>query len=100
MDESKKNKWTRRLEAVKDYLLAAVPDATLQVKVHDGDLSWQVQVTRAHQLVHEVWIKRRFLDDDDSNPGVVTALTVWGLAAKIKINGISPVTVDTQGLST
>jgi hypothetical protein len=100
MHESKKDKSTRRLEAVKGYLLAAFPDATLQVKALDDDLSWQIQVIRAHQLVHEVWIRQPFLDDDDNNPGVVTALTVWGLAAKMKMNGTSPVTVATPGLST
>jgi hypothetical protein len=93
MDESEKDKWTRRLEAVKGYLLAAFPDDELHVKAHDGDLSWQIQVIRAHQLVHEKWIRRRFLDDDGSNPGVVTALTVWGLAAKMKMNGTRPTRV-------
>jgi hypothetical protein len=98
MDESKAKR-DRRVEAVKRYLQAAFPDATLQVKAHDGDLSWHIQVIRAHQVVHEVRIMRSFLDDEDSNPDPVAVLTLWGLAAKMK-SGPSSVTVGTRGVST
>ena len=99
VDESKAQR-DRRVEAVMGYLQAAFPDATLQVKAHDGDLSWHIQVIRAHQGVHEVRIMRSFLDDEDSNPDPVAVLTLWGLAAKMKLNGPRPVTVGTRGLST
>lgn len=95
-DEKKR---ARRLEAVKDYLLAAFPDDTLQVKPQDGGLRWDIEVVRRSRAVHEARVTRRFLDDEDNNPDPVTALTVWGLAAKMKMNGTSPVTVDTPGLS-
>jgi hypothetical protein len=99
MDESK-SKRDHRIEAVKGYLLATFPDDELQVKAHDGDLSWHIQVVRVHQVVHEARVLRRFLDDEDSNPDPVAALTLWGLAAKMKMNGTRPVTISTRGLST
>ena len=99
MDESK-SKTDHRIEAVKGYLLAAFPDDEIQVKAHDGDLSWHIHVVRAHQVVHEARVLRRFLDDEDSNPDPVAALTLWGLAAKMKMNGTRPVTIGTRGLST
>ncbi len=88
------------LEAVKGYLLAAFPDDKLQVESYDGDLSWHITVIRAYQVVHETWVTPPFLDDEDSNPDPVAALTLWGLAAKMKMNATSPVTVGIQGLST
>ncbi len=99
MDESK-SKRDHRIEAVKGYLLATFPDDELQVKAHDGDLSWHIQIVRVHQVVHEARVLRRFLDDEDSNPDPVAALTLWGLAAKMKMNGTRPVTISTRGLST
>ncbi len=99
MDESK-SKRDHRIEAVKGYLLVAFPDDELQVKAHDGDLSWHIHVVRAHQVVHEARVLRRFLDDDDSNPDLAAALTLWGLATKMKMNGTRPVTIGTRGLST
>jgi hypothetical protein len=98
MDESK-SKRDHRIEAVKGYLLAAFPDDELQVKAHDGDLSWHIQLIRAHQVVHEARVLRRFLDNEDSNPDLVAALTLWGLAAKMKMNGPRPVTIGTRGFS-
>lgn len=97
MDESKRD---HRIEAVKRYLLAAFPDDELQVKAHDGGLSWHIQVVRAHQVVHEARVRRPFLDDEDSNPDPVATLTLWGLAAKMKMSGTRPVTISTRGLST
>jgi hypothetical protein len=99
MDESK-SKRDHRIEAVKGYLLAAFPDAELRVKAHDGDLSWHIQVVRAHQVVHEARILRRFLDDEDSNADPVAVLTLWSLAPTMKMNGTNPVTVSKRGLST
>ncbi len=99
MDESK-SKRDHRIEAVKGYLLAAFPDDELEVKAHDGDLSWHIQVVRVHHVVHEARVLRRFLDDEDSNPDPVAALTLWGLAAKMKMNGTRPITISTRGLST
>ncbi len=100
MIDKSKDKRNSRLETVKGYLLAAFPNDKLQVESYDSDLSWHIKIIRAYQVVHEAWVTRPFLDDEDSNPDPVAALTLWGLAAKMNMNGTSPVTVGTQGLST
>ena len=87
-----------RFKAVKGYVQAAFPKHEVHSKAYENDNPWIIKVARAsHQVVHEVWIMRHFLDD---HPDPVATLRLWGLAAKMKMNGANPVTVSTTGLST
>jgi hypothetical protein len=84
------------LEKTAEYLRSAFPpDCEIETRM-EADTG-RIRVIRNSEPIHEVWVRRSFLDDHAENP--VASLKAWNLVARMRESGSRPVWVGTDRLS-